>query len=170
MNEVFMRALAAAARAFADEIEQGLVARPEETAGGLLAGSAASMFEVLGSIARINDDHGRGASDEEVRAIARRAGMDPRGMAGYYSARLLEKRDGGRWVSADGRERLGRLQALRGVVILGPGQDSGTTPDSTPADTGQATPPDPVHTPAQTTTTSKHRPASGRRNRKEPPA
>lgn len=136
-----MRALAAAARAFADEIEQGLAARPEETADGLLAGSTASMFEVLGSIARINDDNGRGASDEEVRAIARRAGMDPRGMAGYYSARLLEKRDGGRWVSAEGRERLGRLQALRGVVILGPGPDSAT---------------------------SKDRPASGRR--KEPPA
>lgn len=129
-----MRALAAAARAFADEIEQGLAARPQETPDGLLAGSAASMFEVLGSISRINDDHGRGASDEEVRAIARRAGMDPRGMAGYYSARLLEKRDGGRWVSADGRERLGRLQALRGVVILGPGPDAGPAPASTPAD------------------------------------
>jgi hypothetical protein len=55
-----MRALAAAARAFAGEIEQGLAARPEEAPDGLLAGSAASMFEVLGSIARINDDHGRG--------------------------------------------------------------------------------------------------------------
>jgi hypothetical protein len=169
MDEILMRALAAAARAFAEEIDQGLAARPEETAGGLLAGSAASMFEVLGSIARINDDHGRGASDEEVRAIARRAGMDPRGMAGYYSARLLEKRNGGRWVSADGRERLGRLQALRGVVILGPGHDSETAPDSIPAATGQATSREPVRTPAQTTT-SKDRPASGRRNRKEPPA
>jgi hypothetical protein len=167
MDEVLMRALAAAARAFADEIEQGLAARPEETPDGLLAGSAASMFEVLGSIARINDDHGRGASDEEVRAIARRAGMDPRGLAGYYSARLLEKRDGGRWVSADGRQRLGRLQALRGVVILGPG--SGTAPDSVPAGTQQATPCEPGRTPAQTTTTSKDQPASGRRNRKDPP-
>lgn len=165
-----MRAVAAAARAFADEIEQGLAARPEETADGLLAGSAASMFEVLGSIARINDDHGRGASDEEVRAIARRAGMDPRGMAGYHSARLLEKRDGGRWVSAEGRQRLGRLQALRGVVILGPGPDSAPVPDNIPADTQQATPCQPGHTPAQTTATSKDRPASGRGNRKEPPA
>jgi hypothetical protein len=168
MDEVLMRALAAAARAFADEIEQGLAARPEETPDGLLAGSAASMFEVLGSIARINDDHDRGASDEEVRAVARRAGMDPRGMAGYYSARLLEKRDGGRWVSAEGRERLGRLQALRGVVILGPGP--GTAPDSIPAGTQQATPCEPGRTPAHTTTASKDRPAPGRRNRKEPPA
>jgi hypothetical protein len=122
MDELLMRALAAAARAFADEIDQGLAARPDETSGGVLAGSAASMFEVLGSIGRINDEYSRGASDEEVRAIARRAGMDPRGMAGYYSARLLEKRPDGRWVSTDGRERLGRLTALRGVVILGPDQ------------------------------------------------
>lgn len=41
-------------------------------------------------------------------------------MAGYYSARLLEKRPDGRWVSPEGRQRLGRLLALRGVVILGP--------------------------------------------------
>jgi hypothetical protein len=140
MDDTLMRALAAAARAFADEIEQGLTSRPEGTPGGLLSGSAASMFEVLGSVARINDDHGRGASDEEVRAIARRAGMDPRGMAGYHSARLLEKRDGGRWVSANGRERLGRLQALRGAVLLGPGRDAATAPASNLADSTQATP------------------------------
>jgi hypothetical protein len=145
MDEVLMRAFAAAARAFAGEIEQGLAARPEEAPDGLLAGSAASMFEVLGSIARINDDHGRGASDEEVRVIARRVGMDPRGMAGYYSARLLEKRDGGRWVSAEGRERLERLQALRGVVILGP-DDTEQAPPGETADP----------------------PASGGRNRKDP--
>jgi hypothetical protein len=121
MDEILMRALAAAARAFADEIEQGLAPRPDETSDGVLAGSAAAMFEVLGSIARINDEQHRGASDEEVRVIARRAGMDPRGMAGYYSARLLEKRRDGRWLSADGRERLARLGVLRGVVILRPG-------------------------------------------------
>ena len=120
MDELVARALAAAARAFADEIEQGLSARPDEAADGILAGSMASMFEVLGSIGRINDEHHRGASDEEVRVIARRAGMDPRGLAGYYSARLLEKRPDGRWLSPDGRDRLGRLTALRGVVILGP--------------------------------------------------
>lgn len=82
---------------------------------GGLAGSAVSMFEVLGSIARINDEHGRGASDDEVRVIARRAGMDPRGMAGYHSAGLLEKRADGRWLCPEGRERLGRLEALSGV-------------------------------------------------------
>lgn len=123
-----MRALAAAARAFADEIDHGLVPRTDEPSDGMLPGTAASMFEVLGSIARINEQHNRGASDEEVRAIARRAGMDPRGLAGYYSARLLEKRPDGRWLSPDGRERLGRLTALRGVVILGPDQ-ADTNPD-----------------------------------------
>ena len=76
------------------------------------------MFEVLRSVAQINDDEGRGATDEDMRRVARRAGMDPRGLAGYYSARLLEKRDNGRWLCAEGRERLGRLDALRGVVIL----------------------------------------------------
>jgi hypothetical protein len=80
------------------------------------------MFEVLGSIGRINDERRRGASDAEVRVIARRAGMDPRGMAGYYSAGLLEKRADGRWVSEPGRERLGRLDALRAVVILSPNE------------------------------------------------
>jgi hypothetical protein len=122
MDEILARALAAAARAFAEEIEQGLAPQPDETPDGMLAGSAAAMFEVLGSIGRINEEQHRGASDEEVRVIARRAGMDPRGMAGYYSARLLEKRPDGRWLSADGRERLGRLTALRGVVILRPDQ------------------------------------------------
>jgi hypothetical protein len=138
MDDVLMRALAAAARAFADEIEQGLgthspgaqghAARSTQTPDGALAGSEASMFEVLGSIARINDDHGRGATDEEVRLVARRAGMDPRGMAGYHSARLLEKRADGRWLSPEGRERLARLLAQRGVVILGPGESRKETP------------------------------------------
>ena len=113
MDDALKRALAAAARAFAEELERDLP-RPE----GTVAGSAGSMFEVLRSVARINDDHGRGANDDEMRAIARRTGMDPRGLAGYYSAGLLEKRGDGRWVCADGRERLDRLGALRGVVIL----------------------------------------------------
>ena len=78
------------------------------------------MVEVLRSVAEINDIQHRGASDEEMREIAQRAGMDPRGMAGYYAANLLEKRDDGlRWVSGPGHDRLGRLLALSGVVILG---------------------------------------------------
>jgi hypothetical protein len=119
VDERLLRALAAAARAFAEELEQGLP-RPDQAPKGVLAGSAVSMLEVLGSIARINDAQGRGASDDEVRIIARRVGMDPRGMAGYYSAGFLEKRVDGRWLSTEGRERMVRLEALSSVVIPGP--------------------------------------------------
>jgi hypothetical protein len=74
---------------------------------------------VLRSVAGINDDQARGANDEEIRQIARRAGLDPRGMAGYYAANLLEKRDDGtRWLCPEGRDRLGRLIALAGVHVL----------------------------------------------------
>lgn len=116
MDEALKRALAAAARAFADELERDLPPRPAPS--GPLTGSSAAMFEVLRLIARINDELGRGASDDEVRAIAQRAGMDPRGLAGYYSAHLLEKRGDGRWLCPDGRDRLGRLTALSNVVLL----------------------------------------------------
>jgi hypothetical protein len=114
MEITLVRALAAAARAFADEIERGL---PADT---LLPtkGSARSMQEVLRSVAAINERQARGATDDEIRAIARRAGKDPRGMAGYYAASLLEKRtDGTRWVSLAGRDR---LRTLARVAILDP--------------------------------------------------
>lgn len=77
------------------------------------------MIEVLGSVVRINDESGRGAENEEMREIAKAAGMDPRGIAGYYNAGLLEKRtDGTRWILPAGRERLERLAALRNVHLL----------------------------------------------------
>ncbi len=114
-----LRALAAAARAFADEAERGLASlAPEDGPGAELpaAGSPRSMLEVLRSVAAINDGEARGATEDDMRAIARRAGMDPRGTAGYYAANLLEKRaDGTRWLSDAGRER---LRALSGVVLL----------------------------------------------------
>jgi hypothetical protein len=119
MDELLMKAFAVAARAFADEIEHGLAPRPADSGDG-----TESMFEVLGSIARINDEQKRGASDDEVRVIAKRASMDPRGLAGYYSAGFLEKRVDGRWLCQEGRERLARLLAMRGVVILGPNQSN----------------------------------------------
>lgn len=117
MDDGLKRALAAAARVFADEIERDLPPR-EPMGSGAIGGSAGSMSEVLRSVARINDGEGRGASDEDMRSIARRVGMDPRGLAGYYSAHLLEKRDDGRWICAEGRERLGRIDALRRAVLL----------------------------------------------------
>jgi len=120
LDVTLMRALAAAARAFADEIERDLPPDPRSSAGLPVPGSSRSMIEVLSSVVAINNDQHRGASDEEMREIAQRAGMDPRGMAGYYAANLLEKReDGLRWVSGQGRDRLLRLLAISGVKILG---------------------------------------------------
>jgi hypothetical protein len=85
------------------------------------AGSRQSMLEVLRSVAGINDDQGRGVNDEEIREIARRAGMDPRGMAGYYGAKLLEKRsDGTRWLGPKGRDRFEGLVTLSALMILEP--------------------------------------------------
>lgn len=137
MDITLKRALAAAARAFAEEIERDLPADPQPAAGLPVPGSSRSMLEVLGSVVGINRDHGRGASDEEMREIAQRAGMDPRGMAGYYAANLLEKReDGLRWVTEQGRDRLGRLLAMSGVVILGPAAAGQACPS--PADAGQS--------------------------------
>jgi hypothetical protein len=76
------------------------------------------MLQVLQSVSAINDDHDRGVSDPEIREIARRVGMDPRGMAGYYAARLLEKReDGARWISPGGRERLAALSKARSLGL-----------------------------------------------------
>jgi 2-polyprenyl-3-methyl-5-hydroxy-6-metoxy-1,4-benzoquinol methylase len=136
MEITLVRALAAAARAFADEIERGLP--PEALPASPLPapGSARSMLEVLRSVALINEHQSRGASDEEIRAIARRAGMDPRGMAGYYAASLLEKRDDGtRWVSQAGRDR---LQALVRLMIMDaspparPAHAAGSIPQRSP--------------------------------------
>jgi hypothetical protein len=114
MEQTLTRALAAAARAFADEIERdskgnelpALISRPR-------AGSRESMIEVLGSVAAINHEQHRGVTGNEMRMIATRAGMDPRGMAGYYTpvAQLLELRDGSRWVTGIGMDRLRSLQS-----------------------------------------------------------
>jgi hypothetical protein len=109
MDVALRRALIAAARAFAGELEHGLAAH-EAGAEPPAPGSTQSMLEVLRSLAGINDSQQRGASREEMRRISQRAGMDPRGMAGYYRAKLLERRDDDtRWISELGRERLGAL-------------------------------------------------------------
>ena len=76
------------------------------------------MYRVLGAVAAINDGEGRGVGDDEMRAIATAAGMDPRGMAGYYTtaAQLLGKNDQGRWITAVGRERLRQLDRRFGTT------------------------------------------------------
>src|SRR5260370_32617025 len=127
LDITLVRALAAAARAFADEIERDLPPASGRSAGTPVPGSSQSMVEGLRSVAEITDIQHRGASDEEMREIAQRAGMDPRALAGYYAANLMEKRDDGlRWVSEQGRDRLGRPPALTGLVTPG-------TPGSGPA-------------------------------------
>ncbi|MCZ2815228.1 hypothetical protein [Modestobacter sp. VKM Ac-2984] len=78
-----------------------------------IAGSAESMGVVLSGFAHVNDRENRGATRDEARDIARRAGMDPRGTAGYYSMEpplLVSGEDGGRWITQAGRERLRRLR------------------------------------------------------------
>ena len=113
MEQTLTRALAAAARAFADEIERDWPDdRQTDSSSQPIAGSRESMIEVLGSVAAINQQQNRGATDDEMRAIAARAGMDPRGMAGYYTsaAQLLELRDDGRWITEIGMDRLLSLQ------------------------------------------------------------
>jgi hypothetical protein len=116
MDPSLARALIAAARVFADELERGLLWDGTGPEPPPVAGTPRSMLAVLSSLATVNDDERRGATGDEMREIARRAGMDPRGMAGYYRADLIEQRDDGtRWISSGGRER---LSALRGVRIL----------------------------------------------------
>ena len=79
------------------------------------AGSPESMYVVLSEFAEVNDRANRGVARDEARQIARKAGMDPRGTAGYYSMDpplLVTGEDGGRWITDTGRERLRRLSRL----------------------------------------------------------
>ena len=113
-----LQALVAAARTFADELERGLDADLQPASHRPTPGTAASMTEVLGSVARINDELGHGRGTRRcVRSQRPRAWT--RGVAGYYNAGLLEKRsDGTRWILPAGRERLERLAALQNVHLL----------------------------------------------------
>jgi hypothetical protein len=116
MDPELKAALAAAARKFADVLDPAPNVRPTTNAVPM-AGTAHSMLIVLGGVAEINDEQKRGANSREMAAIARKAGMDPRGMAGYYTtaAQLLELKNGGRWVTKLGRKRLAQLQADLGM-------------------------------------------------------
>src|SRR5438034_11559607 len=114
MDERFRKAVAAAARAFADSLdgraEDGAAAPDGNGARLPMAGSAASMLVVLREVAAINDNEHRGVARKEMARIAAAAGMDPRGLAGYYTgvAQLLRKDRGkdARWITDTGRARL----------------------------------------------------------------
>src|SRR4051794_18528436 len=74
-------------------------------------GSAESMLVVLSKFADTKPGHG--LSQREASEVARSAGMDPRGLAGYFAAGLLglDAANDSRWITDAGRERLNRLQA-----------------------------------------------------------
>lgn len=114
MDPKILAALAAAARTFADTLDP-----PPGTGGAISirAGSAESMVHVLTEVAKINDQESRGVNSREIGDIAIAAGMDPRGMAGYYTAAssLLEKKKDGRWITGLGRTRLKNLRAELGL-------------------------------------------------------
>jgi hypothetical protein len=111
MEPTMIQALAAAARAFADTLDPTGGLSADDGSRTPVAGSAESMFHVLNAVAEINGRERRGVGRREMGEIAVAAGMDPRGMAGYYTAasRLLEKRPDGRWITDIGRERLREL-------------------------------------------------------------
>ncbi len=122
MDRVMLHALSRAARAFADAVDEALIADeeldvPEEAAGDAssadvpVKGTPESMYVVLNEFAGVNDRERRGVTREEARQIAKMAGMDPRGTAGYYSMipPLLTTKGDGRWITESGRERLRRL-------------------------------------------------------------
>lgn len=114
MSDTLIQAVAAGFRAFADKVDE-LVGHEDGPTGATespAAGRAESMLHVLSAVADINDQDGRGVGDDEIRHIARQAGIDPRGMAGYYTeaAQLLAKRDESRWITDVGRARLETLR------------------------------------------------------------
>jgi hypothetical protein len=110
-DQTIIEALAAGAEAFAKALRNG-----SQGNGGIpLKGSKASMLHVLREVDSINGGQERGVTRKEMREIAKAAGMDPRGLAGYYTglAKLLSKKPGqdARWITKTGRARLKTLEA-----------------------------------------------------------
>lgn len=115
MDRVMLQAMSSAAKAFAAAVDQALIADealdlPVESvdSGVPVKGSRESMYVVLSEFAAVNDRENRGVTRHEAREIAKKAGMDPRGTAGYYSmaSPLLITKAGSRWITDTGRERL----------------------------------------------------------------
>ena len=87
--------------------------RASETTPVPSVGSAESMAVVLRRVKEINE-RDSGASSDDMRRISREAGKDPRGLAGYYNAGLLEVRkpEMQRWITEVGEARLTALEEL----------------------------------------------------------
>lgn len=109
VGERALIAVATACRAFADAI--GPTTPDSQHPPAPEVGSADSMFVILEGVAKINERAKRGVRDDEARSIARAAGIDFRGTAGYYGAGLLRMdEEGDRWLTDLGRERLAALR------------------------------------------------------------
>lgn len=74
----------------------------------LKSGTDEAKIAVLGRFATINAKHNRGATQDEARKIAERAGYDPRGIGVFYSLKNppLVQDENGRWITEEGLEWL----------------------------------------------------------------
>jgi len=108
MDADVKRALVAAARAFADELDREPLPTSQEALAQELRWDE-RLHIVLQRFVQINDQQGRGLSIAEMRELARRIGISSRGMAGYYAGGYIEARDGSRWITQKGRDQLAQL-------------------------------------------------------------
>ena len=83
---------------------------PQSSGGVPEVGSAKSMLKVLEAFEVTTKSDGK--TQVQAAQIAKSAGMDPRGMAGYYAAGLLkaDSNANSRWISDLGKQRLELLR------------------------------------------------------------
>jgi hypothetical protein len=122
MDDLERRARAAAARTYADVLD------PPDTNGEKTTGETVNldpderMFIVLSGFEDINDRCNRGVTREEAGLIAKRAHLNTRGLAGFYTSTygaLIVKQvdpalgDACRFITPLGRQRVAALRAVR---------------------------------------------------------
>lgn len=83
---------------------------PAAVAGLPKVGSVESMLKVLEAFE--NTSQAAGKTQREASQIAKGAGMNPRGLAGYFRAGLLkgDKKANSRWITTAGKARLEQLR------------------------------------------------------------